>query len=949
MDRPVGSDSSSSPGGRAPLAGIWLAGEAVQTSVESLLLAMLTPNLLTPALCAAEVEELQRGAKLVAVALEYLGLRLVDVDTEGEVPLQVVAPAAPRDPWWEALVVPGGDRPLGLLINTADAGPLVLVHEVYQRLGAAEKSLVRRYAALALRGSTHERIVTALRSDDGYDEFVQTLNRARRAVQLLDPTVLWSPDGATRVQLGSLSQTMKDILREGPQGDFLFILPANLFEGRTNYGDVEFLIYLNFFFRQQKRTRVAGTARQRHILHRLLTLTLFGLFDPAQPTPPSFETLRAAYGVESRETYEFLVAAYEAYVVRRGDDPRNPPLAADDYVDFVTLDEAVTTIALPSATVAVTRHGRAFDVRIVQPDGSAAEKRLEVGRLPRLVRAVPEHLRGAIQFASERPRFGVTPLGTSHGFDPNGDFTTLIIWINSRGILVDPSPEALAYLEQIGVAPSDVPYVFLTHVHADHDGGLIEKLLSGSRTTVIASDPVFRAFAEKAQLVTGHDFERAGLVRHVSANPDSRVRIEVAGEFAELETRWNLHPIPTNGLKVTVGGRTFGYSGDTQFDPALLQRLRAEGKLSPAHFADLMYFFWTPDGEPTVDVLYHEAGLWPIHTEQGKLRALPPAVLDRTFLVHIADEDVPEGSILAKPPLFETQTLLAPTPRSREQLLLETMRLVAYLYDMPDETLLTLLRASEVVTFAQNEVIVTKGPIGKNEPLHFQIVTEGRVSVRDGRRVIATLVKADTFGEWGISHQRGFRAADVVAERPSQALRLGEAQYHWLVGKHPVIQDRISRIRTLLPRLQLAQERAWLKAEAGSRERSVIEHMTSSQLSSFAIFGKVQTFKRGQHIVVQGDEADGVYVLLSGHLTVDIEGRLIGEVSEGDVFGELGLLEGGTREANVTVVSADAEVLFMSSRSFQHLLQTVPAFAWGIWETAATRRESIRHPTRTTP
>ena len=164
-----------------------------------------------------------------------------------------------------------------------------------------------------------------------------------------------------------------------------------------------------------------------------------------------------------------------------------------------------------------------------------------------------------------------------------------------------------------------------------------------------------------------------------------------------------------------------------------------------------------------------------------------------------------------------------------------------------------------------------------------------------------------------------------------------------------MIQDRISRIRTLLPRLQLAQERAWLKAEAGSRERSVIEHMTSSQLSSFAIFGKVQTFKRGQHIVVQGDEADGVYVLLSGHLTVDIEGRLIGEVSEGDVFGELGLLEGGTREANVTVVSADAEVLFMSSRSFQHLLQTVPAFAWGIWETAATRRESIRHPTRTTP
>jgi len=43
-------------------------------------------------------------------------------------------------------------------------------------------------------------------------------------------------------------------------------------------------------------------------------------------------------------------------------------------------------------------------------------------------------------------------------------------------------------------------------------------------------------------------------------------------------------------------------------------------------------------------------------------------------------------------------------------------------------------------------------------------------------------------------------------------------------------------------------------------------------------------------------------------------------------------------------VSADAEVLFMSTRSFQHLLHTVPAFAWGIWETAAGRRDRTRRP-----
>src|SRR5713101_4328307 len=581
-----------SSGTRPGLRGIWLTSEPVRTAIEPLLRDMLAPNLPNPILREAEIEELGRGVKLAGVALEYLGLLTVGVDAEGEIPLRVVAPKPPRDPWREALIVPGGDRPIALLINTADAGPLVLVHHVFTRFGDVEKDLVRRYSARAVRGEPHERIIAGLRADANFD---QTLNIARRNVQFLDPGVLFSPDGTTRVQLGSLSQTTKDILREGLQGTQIFILPSSLYEGKTNYGDVEFLVYLNFFLRQQMRTLIVGTAQQRRILHRLLTLTLFGLFDPSAAAPPSWEELQGAYRVGSRETYDFLLAAYELYGARRGSDPGGPLLGVDDYVDLVTLDGDETVISVPSAEVHVMPRGRAFDVRIVQSDGGEAAKQLELRPPRRPPRSIPDDLRQTIQFASDRPRFGVTPLGTSHGFDHAGDFTCFIIWIDGKGILVDPSPEALTSLDRIGVAASDVPYVFLTHVHSDHDGGLIAKLLSGSRTTVIASDPVFRAFAEKAQLVTGHDFEREGLVRHVSANPDGRVRIEVAGEFAELETRWNMHPIPTNGLKVTVGGRTFGYSGDTQYDPALLERLRDGGKLPGPHFEDLMYFFWTPD------------------------------------------------------------------------------------------------------------------------------------------------------------------------------------------------------------------------------------------------------------------------------------------------------------------------------------------------------------------
>ena len=174
-----------------------------------------------------------------------------------------------------------------------------------------------------------------------------------------------------------------------------------------------------------------------------------------------------------------------------------------------------------------------------------------------------------------------------------------------------------------------------------------------------------------------------------------------------------------------------------------------------------MYFFWTPDGEPTVDLLYHEAGIPPIHTDKEALRALPDAITSRMSLVHIADVDVPRGFAPGKPRLFATQVLLPSTPRSRQRVLLETMRPVAYLYDMPSDTLETLLHGAEIVTHFPDEVIIRKGPVAPGEPMHFQIIADGRVSVRDGRRVITTLGKARHL------RRMGDRATSAASARPT--------------------------------------------------------------------------------------------------------------------------------------------------------------------------------------
>ena len=72
---------------------------------------------------------------------------------------------------------------------------MAFVHDVFTRFGDPQKDLVRRYAALAAHGASHDRTIAALGADAG---FAETLNIARRNVQFLDPAVLFSPDGATR-------------------------------------------------------------------------------------------------------------------------------------------------------------------------------------------------------------------------------------------------------------------------------------------------------------------------------------------------------------------------------------------------------------------------------------------------------------------------------------------------------------------------------------------------------------------------------------------------------------------------------------------------------------------------------------------------------------------------------------------------------------------------------
>lgn len=83
--------------------------------------------------------------------------------------------------------------------------------------------------------------------------------------------------------------------------------------------------------------------------------------------------------------------------------------------------------------------------------------------------------------------------------------------------------------------------------------------------------------------------------------------------------------------------------------------------------------------------------------------------------------------------------------------------------------------------------------------------------------------------------------------------------------------------------------------------------------------------ERGEFIVRAGEETDALYILISGRAKVtnsDEEGReiILAILGPGESFGEMGLIDGSPRSANVVAQEA-SELVVVSKQDFQRCMQ----------------------------
>ncbi len=101
------------------------------------------------------------------------------------------------------------------------------------------------------------------------------------------------------------------------------------------------------------------------------------------------------------------------------------------------------------------------------------------------------------------PYFGITMLGNSDGFDLAGRTTGFVLWMNRRGIMVDPPPHSGPLLRKHHIHPRLIHSVILTHCHADHDAGTFQKILEEGRVVLITTEIILGSFLRKYAAISG--------------------------------------------------------------------------------------------------------------------------------------------------------------------------------------------------------------------------------------------------------------------------------------------------------------------------------------------------------------------------------------------------------------------------------------------------------------
>jgi Fe-S-cluster-containing dehydrogenase component/CRP-like cAMP-binding protein len=247
--------------------------------------------------------------------------------------------------------------------------------------------------------------------------------------------------------------------------------------------------------------------------------------------------------------------------------------------------------------------------------------------------------------------------------------------------------------------------------------------------------------------------------------------------------------------------------------------------------------------------------------------------------------------------------------------------------DTPPDVLDEVIRKSKFATHASGSPIVRQGEFGST--MFFILAGEAAVQSPAGTPII--LRQNDFFGEIA-----------VLAYQPRGADVLSAGDCLVMESDRDAVGDLRKKSKTFKALVeQRYRERAMIST---LQSTPFFQGLESDELESIRDIGTLESFDPYEVIFFQGEEADALYLVLNGTMTVveeTPEGALpIAWVRSGETVGELALLShvSGTNRRQQTVTSLQrVDAIRIPAAAFQQIMRDYPSVGQKLEATARQR------------
>ncbi len=134
-------------------------------------------------------------------------------------------------------------------------------------------------------------------------------------------------------------------------------------------------------------------------------------------------------------------------------------------------------------------------------------------------------------------------------------------------------------------------------------------------------------------------------------------------------------------------------------------------------------------------------------------------------------------------------------------------------------------------------------------------------------------------------------------------------------------------------------------------EIDLFSDLPARQLRSLADTAVEQVFLPGATVLVEGERVDGgkpfspkgvgLYVIVDGVARAEVGGQHVATLTAGDYFGELSLIDGEPRSADVIAEQEGLRTLVIDKWTFESLVEKHPTIAVSVMRALCSRLRAI--------